>query len=230
VVLMVKQLLADITYEKVFRIGCQAMVRIFAAVALLASLVLLCLRVQPGGSGMLDMGVPNDLPFWYGGFDKVNERRKVEDIGLEEIRGYHFSGWQPGDGRLFARLTGEGTASNNDAKITERLTAYHEPDAHTQAIGSAGREEEPMKKEGVQGLARSLAYGGPETRRRVADRLLQEDSEEQLTLLINTVRSKGYWRLRIRCLEVLGMVAASADRRQAETILNMLFPEKEEKE
>lgn len=72
-------------------------------------------------------------------------------------------------------------------------------------------------------LARLLVYGQPETRRVLAQRLLGEDDGEWWALLMSTVRSQEPWRLRARCLEVLGLAAGSADEQTAERILGELL-------
>lgn len=79
-----------------------------------------------------------------------------------------------------------------------------------------------MQSEELQGLMRVLLYGGPESRRVAAERLAGLADPEHWSVLANTVRSAEPWQLRARCLEVLGLVAASADRETAEAILQLL--------
>lgn len=68
-----------------------------------------------------------------------------------------------------------------------------------------------------------LMYGTPETRRALADRLASEGREDLWPLLVETVRSDESWLLRARCLEVLGVVAASSRPEVAATILKGLL-------
>ncbi len=63
----------------------------------------------------------------------------------------------------------------------------------------------------------------PETRRAAAMRLLEVEDRVWLTLLVDTIRSTEEWRLRARCLEVLGLVAGASDQRTAEHILTTLL-------
>ena len=80
-----------------------------------------------------------------------------------------------------------------------------------------------MPQDDVQTLARLLLYATAESRRRLAERLLDERNEEAWALLAATVRSREDPALRARCLEVLGLVAAAAEARDAELILSALF-------
>ncbi|MBI3967143.1 MAG: hypothetical protein HY329_16030 [Chloroflexi bacterium] len=78
--------------------------------------------------------------------------------------------------------------------------------------------------EDVQSLARLLLFGTAHTRRTTAERLLQSD-DDRWRLLAGTVRSDEPWLLRARCLEVLGLMAAQADRATAEAILCAIVEE-----
>src|SRR4029078_9493758 len=59
----------------------------------------------------------------------------------------------------------------------------------------------------VRGLAPVLFHATPERRRGVAMRLLEAGDPAWWRLLAATVRSDDDWRLRARCLEVLGLAA-----------------------
>jgi hypothetical protein len=75
----------------------------------------------------------------------------------------------------------------------------------------------------VQTLFRVLLYATAESRRRLAERLVNERNAEVWALLAITARSQGNPLLRARCLEVLALAAAAADERQAEVILSALL-------
>ena len=77
--------------------------------------------------------------------------------------------------------------------------------------------------EDLRSLSRILLYGGAGTRRALARRLAAEDSQELWRLLVSTVRSDEPWLLRARCLEVIGIVAGSADPRRTAAILEALL-------
>ncbi len=87
-----------------------------------------------------------------------------------------------------------------------------------------------MDREDLVSLVRLVRYGTPKTRQRAAERLLQEGDVGAWSLLASIVRSKGPWRLRARCLEVLGLAAGSADRQQVEGILDLLLRKVEHQE
>ena len=80
-----------------------------------------------------------------------------------------------------------------------------------------------MHRDDVQTLVHLLLYGTADSRRRLAERLLDERNTEIWSLLATTARSQGDPLLRARCLEVLGLVAAAAGRQQAELILSVLL-------
>lgn len=90
--------------------------------------------------------------------------------------------------------------------------------------GPLFREDQPLRQDDVQILVRLLLYATGESRRRLAERLLDEtNAEEVWALLATTARSKGDPVLRARCVEVLGLAAAAADARRAELILSALL-------
>jgi hypothetical protein len=83
-----------------------------------------------------------------------------------------------------------------------------------------------MQDVDVLSLARLLCYGGPDTRRGMAERLVQGGGGTAAwPLLAGTVRSREPWLLRARCLEMLGLAAARADRQTAELILRLVVAE-----
>ena len=84
-------------------------------------------------------------------------------------------------------------------------------------------EMRPLHQEDIQTLVRLLLYANDESRRRLAERLLDEKNAEVWALLANTARSEEDPMLRARCLEVLGMAAAAADAHEAELILSALL-------
>jgi len=71
-------------------------------------------------------------------------------------------------------------------------------------------------------LSRVLVYGGPDSRQAVAERMLETEDAEGWKMLAATVLSHEPWLLRVRCLEVLGLAAGSAERATAEIILDLL--------
>ena len=75
----------------------------------------------------------------------------------------------------------------------------------------------------VRSLAWVLLHATPATRRAVAKRLLQVDDPTWWQLLASTTRSDDDWRLRARCLEVLGLAAGAAEVRTYEVIEHALF-------
>lgn len=80
-----------------------------------------------------------------------------------------------------------------------------------------------MDQEDVQTIVRLLLYATAKSRRRLAQRLLDEQNAEVWALLAATARSNEDPVLRARCLEVLGVAAAAAEGRQAELILSALL-------
>jgi hypothetical protein len=80
-----------------------------------------------------------------------------------------------------------------------------------------------LHRDDVQTLVRLLLYGTAASRQRLAERLLDESSTEIWALLAATARSQGDPVLRARCLEVLGLAAATAGGQQAELILSALL-------
>ena len=80
-----------------------------------------------------------------------------------------------------------------------------------------------MHQDDVQTLVRILLYGTAESRRRLAERLLDEKDAEVWSLLATTARSKEDPVLRARCLEVLGLAAAAGEAHVAELILSALL-------
>jgi hypothetical protein len=75
----------------------------------------------------------------------------------------------------------------------------------------------------VQTLIRLLLYATSKSRRRLAERLVDEKNAEVWDLLAITARSKGDPLLRARCLEVLALAAAAADEQLAEVMLTALL-------
>lgn len=73
-------------------------------------------------------------------------------------------------------------------------------------------------------LVRLLSFGAPATRQELAGDLLRAgaNAAETLQLLARTIHSAEPWLLRARCLEVLGLTIAGADRQTAEQILGAL--------
>jgi hypothetical protein len=76
----------------------------------------------------------------------------------------------------------------------------------------------PLPWSDARGLSRLLLHATPESRRAVALRLLEAADPAWWRLLAATVRSDDDWRLRARCLEVLGLAAGEADRGTAAEI------------
>jgi hypothetical protein len=81
----------------------------------------------------------------------------------------------------------------------------------------------PLPWADVRSLARVLLHATPSSRRAVALRLLEAEDPRWWTLLAATVRSDEDWRLRARCLEVLGLAAGAADRQTVEQIAAALL-------
>ena len=80
-----------------------------------------------------------------------------------------------------------------------------------------------MQHDELVGLAGRLQWGTPASRRELAEHLVQCEDRPTLALLADTVRADEGWRLRVRCLEVLGLAAAQADRQLGEHILGLLL-------
>jgi hypothetical protein len=80
-----------------------------------------------------------------------------------------------------------------------------------------------MQHEDLSSLTGRLLWGTPTTRQQVADQLLRQHPGPGLELLAETVRSRESWRLRGRCLEVLGLVAGEADQLLVERVLRLLL-------
>jgi hypothetical protein len=81
----------------------------------------------------------------------------------------------------------------------------------------------PLPWSDVRTLARVLLNATPTSRRAVALRLLEAEDPTWWPLLASTARSDEDWRLRARCLEVLGVAAGAADRHTHELIEVALF-------
>jgi hypothetical protein len=81
----------------------------------------------------------------------------------------------------------------------------------------------PLPWSDVRSLARVLLHATPATRRAVAQRLLEADDATWWQLLASTTRHDDDWRLRARCLEVLGVAAGAAELRTYEVIERALF-------
>jgi hypothetical protein len=80
-----------------------------------------------------------------------------------------------------------------------------------------------VPQDDVQTLYRVLVYATPESRRRLAGRLVDGKHARVWDLLAMTARSGGDRVLRARCVEVLGLAAAGAREQEAELILNALL-------
>jgi hypothetical protein len=81
-----------------------------------------------------------------------------------------------------------------------------------------------MQRDDLKSLLGCLLWGSPSARRELGDRLAADGSGAGLALLAETARSRESWRLRARCLEVLGIAAGQADQATAEHILQLLVP------
>jgi len=75
----------------------------------------------------------------------------------------------------------------------------------------------------LRSLAGVMMYGGDDTRRALARRVSADDGSDLWRVLVATVRSDEPGRLRARCLEVLGFLAAHADHERAALILAALL-------
>lgn len=84
-----------------------------------------------------------------------------------------------------------------------------------------------MDCDDLNGLTKLLIFGSADSRRKVAEALVARNNPDMWEMLAGTVRAEGPWRLRARCLELLGMAAGSLDREQAETILDALLGDSE---
>jgi hypothetical protein len=80
-----------------------------------------------------------------------------------------------------------------------------------------------MQHDELVGLNGCLLWGTNLSRRSLAEHLVQRADGPTLALLADTVRSSESWRLRTRCLEVLGLAAAQADQQLGEHILGLLL-------
>jgi hypothetical protein len=76
----------------------------------------------------------------------------------------------------------------------------------------------PLPWSDARSLARVLLHATPASRRAVALRLLEAEDSTWWLLLAATVHSDEDWRIRARCLEVLGLAAGAADRQTLELI------------
>jgi len=72
-------------------------------------------------------------------------------------------------------------------------------------------------------LARLLLYGRAETRRRLAEQVVQAWDAQTLRLVVETATGAGDWQLRGRCLEVLGLIAGAGNQRTCEWVLDALL-------
>lgn len=79
-----------------------------------------------------------------------------------------------------------------------------------------------MQHQDLTSLTAQLLWGTAATRQQLAEQLLRAPEQHSLELLAATVRSRESWRLRSRCLEVLGLVAGRADEPLAERIVELL--------
>lgn len=96
-------------------------------------------------------------------------------------------------------------------------------DVPWQMVTWPAQGDQPLHQDDLQTLVHLLLYGTAESRRRLAERLLDERHPEVWTLLAATARSREDPVLRARCLEVLGLAAATAGGQQAELILSALL-------
>jgi len=75
----------------------------------------------------------------------------------------------------------------------------------------------------AQGFTRLVLHGSAASRHAAAERLLELGDPTWWKLLAATIQSSEDWRLRARCLEVLGVAAGAATEPTVEAILNALF-------
>jgi hypothetical protein len=87
----------------------------------------------------------------------------------------------------------------------------------------ASMRPEPLPWTDLRGLAGVLLNATPETRRAAAMRLLEIEDRVWLPMLVETIQSTEDWRLRARCLEMLGLVAGASDEHTAGHILTTLL-------
>jgi len=80
-----------------------------------------------------------------------------------------------------------------------------------------------MQRDDLVSLMGRLLWGTATTRQQLAEQLAQSGSKAGRVMLAETVRSAEPWRLRARCLEVLGLAAGQAQREVAEEILGHLL-------
>jgi DNA-binding NarL/FixJ family response regulator len=85
------------------------------------------------------------------------------------------------------------------------------------------REPDSLPAVDPRKLTRLLLYGRPASRRNVAESLARAHDTDSVRLLADTARAPGPWLLRARCLEALGAIAASADQRTCEEVLEALL-------
>ena len=71
----------------------------------------------------------------------------------------------------------------------------------------------------LQAIGRVLRFGAAASRAALADELARQHGPGLWEVLANTVRSDDDWQLRARSLELLGLIAGSADRATAEAVL-----------
>ena len=71
-------------------------------------------------------------------------------------------------------------------------------------------------------MHRVLLFGRAETRRRLIQDAIAGADQDIWNVLVETVRSRGPWKVRARCLEALGVAAGSSDQALAEYILHAL--------
>lgn len=79
-----------------------------------------------------------------------------------------------------------------------------------------------MQRDDLVSLTNRLLWGSPATRRQLAEQLVHAERQSDLALLAETIRSRGPWRLRARCLEVLGIAAGEGGQEVAEQILSLV--------
>jgi len=79
-----------------------------------------------------------------------------------------------------------------------------------------------MQRDDLLSLTRGLLWGTTATRHQLAEQLAQSGCGVGRAMLAETARSTEPWRLRARCLEVLGLAAGQAERTVAEEILRLL--------
>lgn len=92
---------------------------------------------------------------------------------------------------------------------------------------NAGEHDLAFDHKNPRSLAYLLLYGSPETRRSLAEQLVEEGDSEAWALLAGTARSQESWLLRARCLETLGIAAGQAGQGLAEAILAEVLGEVE---